>query len=278
MKSIYLLSAPGGMYINFLCSQISRDENYGSFPPTVNLARYNEYATRHTAFHRYIKDNSTGLTFPVLSQEFKNDLYSYIQEKNIALHSHYYKNDPIDLNYLKKVKFIVSEESFLMVYLMFLAKVCTRSVVLDQSLISQLSTTHISAANIIPDQTVNYLALLAFEANMSIQDYVISMHTKLMEISVGMEHDRLPGWDHLNPHDLFFGTDSSIATAIGNWQEYFDMAQPFDINELRSYHNANLQLIQDKFNMTYNNISVNGWQAAGIQFAENNNMPIQFAH
>lgn len=274
MKSIYLLSAPGGMYVNFLCSQLGRDANYGSLPILLNPLGKSQYSARQTEFHTYIKDNSTGLTFPQLPAEFKNNLYNYIQTKNIAVHTHYYQNDVIDLDHLKKVKLIVEEENFLMICLMFLIKVCTRPVMLNADILAQLAVKR-PGINIKPNQIVNQLSLFAFERNVTPLDYVLATHNQIKEIAVGTDPDRLPGWHHMDPNKLFFGSDSDIANEIDAWKTYFDMAQPFDADILKRYHIDNINLIYDKFDQTYQDIKNNGWQQAAAYFANRYSMAIE---
>lgn len=274
MKSIYLLSAPGGMYVNFLCSQLGRDDNYGNLPILINPMGKSQYSARQTEFHTYIKDNSTGLAFPQLTEEFKNNLYNYIQTKNIAVHTHYYQNDAIDLNQLKKVKMIVDEENFLIIYLMFLTKVCTRPVMINSEILANLAIKR-PGMNVKPNQIINQLTLFAFEQNITPLDYVLNTYNQLMEIAVGTDPDRLPGWDHMNPNKLFFGSDSDIANEINVWQTYFDMAQPFDATVLRRYHIDNMNLIYDKFDQTYQDIKNNGWQQAITYFVNKHSMAVE---
>lgn len=270
----------GGMYLNFFAAQISADKNYGSHCPRDNLnVEKNDYDHRPTYLHKYIKDNSGTDWFPEITDSYLNLLRKAAEKNNVVLHTHYFP--PPDVSHevgipgIRKVRLHVYTDRML-IYLLFLAKVCTRSIVIDSASYRSLTVSNPEFKdtffkNIALGQTVSQLSLFAKFHNLSVEKYVINMYG----IYQMLLSQKDPSWEYLDPHKLLFGSDSEVNDSLLEWQHVFDMAEPFDMSKIIEYKDKNFEVIKETFGMSYQDLCKN-WRDPLIEFAKKYDTPIEF--
>jgi len=247
LGKVYLVSGAGGTYVNFLCSVIGTDANFGSLPFHGFVTQNNDFSARELDIQQWIKDKSTGEFFPEMTEEMRRNINSHLQEKNLLLNTHYFSSKSVSIEDCTRIRFYMKKEDCVLPYLMFLAKVTTKKDILTDTFIKNL-TNKISEKEIdklAPWQTVNRLTVDAFCAGMAEEDFVINYY-EIYRTQVSKRY--LPNWLYLNPNDLLFEPEKFYSF----WKDTFNMLEPFNISILKEYHQKNLNLVKNMFGIDFN--------------------------
>jgi len=272
LKTVYLVSGQGGMFVNFVCSLICLDKNYGSVSADKFLiGDNNAYTADFIDLQTYFKEQSRGNIFPELTDNFKQQLSEHTQKYNLVLHTHYYLPKKVPLENSKQVNFYVTPGQTFLPYLMFMIKVLSNMHTLtDESLVRSVAKQYQDTSKIKLGQTVSRLSLEAWAVGQDEETYLFNSYKLYKKIVVA--NITYSQWDYLNVHDLLFNTDM----VNDQWQTYFDMAEPFDKQLIREYNKTNFELIEQIFECKYEDLLKGKWYEAFMRFAKKYRTPIEF--
>jgi hypothetical protein len=249
MRNIFLISYTGGMFGEFLATQIANDPNY--YPPAK--------ADANTAVNRFNY-------IDVLSEKFKflSDHYSLlnteqialitdlIKDKNICSLTHWPHPDNIKIPGLKKVKFFVDEKDAPIVF-MFLIYKTQLSVKIG---VNPVTTNCIKQnIHVLTNRTLNILNSMPGDRWLGPMD-VFLLSNNLVNSTTAVDQ----GFDHmsknasvgstvetresdilyLNPLDLLRDPE----THMPEWKEKLNLINDFDFELLKQYNQKNEDIIK----------------------------------
>ncbi len=237
-------------------------------PFSYHTAYNNRFNSSRLGCQLHVKNNSTEIALCSFPENVSKEITEYTQDKNLLLNTHYHAAEPLPFPNTKKVRLVGNNEHCLLTYLMFLSKVCTQYFNITERYINN-SMENVDANkmnNLILDQQVSQLSFNAYLLGKTEEEFVIEDYNSY----ISGNSKRFPGWDYLDPNDLFFNTENTI----GIWQDYFDMQNPMDSSILEMYHENNLKLIETTFNIKYTDMLEHGWQSSVLEFTEKYKTPI----
>jgi hypothetical protein len=259
----------GGTHGEFICTLLSKDENYINAGFTHYLPEDNRHGYRSMI-------DSAILTFdawnyPTITDNERHMVERLIGNKHVAMKTFgYEEHTEINLN-IKKIKFFCEKDQWLFAFMLSGPKglkvsAKTHPHTFNAGWIIPFIETYskypeLNDFFIKNVETVTWVELdmLALEIP-TVADYVqfkIDLHKHQATIK-----DGTGSWIYLNPLELFNEPEANIS----KWQEIFDTKRPFDISELTTYHDNNFKLLERTYGKSYNDLLTSDYKQIMIDY------------
>jgi hypothetical protein len=272
MNKIFLFNYLAGQCGDFLCQQISRDDKYYNLN-LLSPGNNNNQWINDNPFYQYnlnFKNIFGSQTQYNISDQVKEQIDNDFADKHLIVPSHRYSpvHLPVNLPRIQYVQTYCSPEMLRFYYTLLCIKVMSLRFDLNDESMSrlkqQLSIQHkqkyagdIRMQNII-DSIIEKGYIYQFEKFAIMEGMTSSSNavSKLYNIYQNLNVKTVnPEVYNINVDDILLNP----ATTVADWQTYFDMTLPINVENIQQYHQANLNLIESKFNKTWDSFG-NTWE------------------
>lgn len=267
MKNLYLYHYTGGMCGDFICLEVSKDENY-----------YSNMLLKQTKDNRYLGENPLakfGLDYKETLTVCSNELYKKIDEEfqdyNLIIPAHTLKRN---LPRLKVIRSYVQDKKYVPMFfmLLYIKAWSTKRVLSDnEDTLLPLGSLHTSHQqfNFMKERFKNYRPAKGLIEHIEERGYYYNFELRALEsnrLHVGVINGHFPIYEHrLRQHfpaDIQIAIDQLLLNPNKHAVEFskqIDMAQPLNIERLETYHQANLDVVERTFNKTYHKLIQGNW-------------------
>ena len=274
MKNVYCIAYPPGMFGEFLCTQITKDSNYHPNLCSSTPSPLNKYKFRSVLDHLIW----VTLAWSPVPDSVKMQISKRYSDKHVLIRSHCYdETATLNIDRLIKVKFYCDQDQWLLSFLLWVIKSYPVTINHGDVGIGEMSDSWmypvIYESNKFPEynqllfdniRNVTYLEieliLRGFRNCRELIEQKIADHKSQASISSGSDN-----WIYLNPYKLLIEPEKEMS----QWRSAFDLTQDFDFDLLRSYHNANLTLIQQEFGQSFEELLQGDYVTEVTNYCEN---------
>ena len=251
-----MISYYGGMFGEFICTQLSKDQNFYSVEPEV------------TDSNRYLYGNpflKYGLNLKLFDSEKTNidtaSLDNDFSEKNLCFPSHIFQKDMSYLN-IPRVKFVRIYSSDRDILLLGYIMGWIKSLVSTNNLSEWTQEFERYIDN---KESVEYYNLIK-QRGYFYWFEKLSMKHKVYNIKEFIDYwwdcykkyndKRWDQWEYIDVGKLFLDYKNSK----DYWKEFFDLDSYLDNNDLQGYYFKNLEIFKEEFNMSFEDFKIkNNW-------------------
>jgi hypothetical protein len=258
MKNIFLLGFTGGSCGDFLCSKISKDDNFYTLESsmTSDMNRC-ELENPLLPFGINIKNPVSLDSLNINSEDYKNIDIKFSQ-KNLILPIHYFANiNNIKLPRLAGVKLCSSKLTPLFYILLWIKRWKNKVPIMENE-------------HTLIDCAGNNLTLIKQCEEMIKRGYYYSFEQTALRSnmynSINLPTMYFPtyrnlsskvdiGWTSYNIDNLFLNTKENIT----GFSQLFNMSGTLNADDIIQYHAANLELVEKHFNKSYFDLMAGNW-------------------
>jgi hypothetical protein len=272
MKNLYLFHYLGGTCGDFICLEVSKDSNFYSNGLLQKTDDNRWLGTNPLAeFNLDYKENVLAV-----SPETYNDIDKKFQEYNLIIPAHHVKRN---LPRLKVIRSYVEDTHYIPMFFMMLyikAWASKRTLSDAHDFLFPLGNLHTS--HTMYKMAKNHYSNLKYSAGnkliAEIDERGYYYNFELRALTIGLVHMKSLVHEHypvykskiLNNNfssDIHLPVDQLLVNPtlyVNDFAKQINMAQPLDIEKIREYHQANLNLFENKFNKSYDKLVQGNWQ------------------